>query len=130
VHLALGQHGVQDPATVVHGDVAEEPRLPGLGVDLRDGDVRAEGIGRLPRPEPIRRREPRLHPLREPGGVGGGRGELPPREPGARDPGHGEPAVVELRDVLHRHLEEVCGEAPGLLQDVLRRVPHGGAPKL
>jgi hypothetical protein len=46
VHLPLDQEGIQDPPAIIDGDVAEQPRLAGPGVDLDDGDVRPERIGR------------------------------------------------------------------------------------
>jgi hypothetical protein len=43
VDLAVDQQRVHDGAGVVAGDVAQEPDLAGLGVDLDDRDVGAEG---------------------------------------------------------------------------------------
>ncbi len=42
VHLPVDQQRVDDGAGVVAGDVADEPHLAGVGVDLDDGDVGAE----------------------------------------------------------------------------------------
>ena len=41
--LALDEQGVEDLAAVVHGDVADEPRVARLHVDLHDGDMTAKG---------------------------------------------------------------------------------------
>ena len=45
-HLAFGQRAVQDPAGVVDGDVVPDRHFAGLGVDLDDGDVGQEAVGR------------------------------------------------------------------------------------
>ena len=48
MHLSFGDHGVDDAPGVVDRDEAPELDLAGLGVDLDDGDVRAEGERRRP----------------------------------------------------------------------------------
>ena len=40
------QHRVEDRARVVAGDVTQVGHLAGVGVDLDDGDMGAEGVGR------------------------------------------------------------------------------------
>jgi len=42
VHLAGDQQRVEDPAAVVHRDVAPDHYLAGLGVDLHDAHVRSK----------------------------------------------------------------------------------------
>ena len=65
VHLSVHEHRVQDPAAVVDGDVAHQPHVAGLRVDLDDRDVRAERERRLQLAERPGRREAGLHPLRQ-----------------------------------------------------------------
>jgi hypothetical protein len=53
VNLAVGEQWIDDAAGVVDGEVLHERGRSRFGVDLDDGHVRAEWIGRVGRPELI-----------------------------------------------------------------------------
>ena len=62
VLLAGDEQRVEDAAAVVDGDVAHQPHAAGLGVDLDDGDVRAERVRRVAAVEvELVAQRPRLH---------------------------------------------------------------------
>ena len=65
VHLAVDDQRVDHRADVVDRDVADEPRVAGLGVDLDDRRVRAAGPREVRRVVRRRRLETRLHPVRQ-----------------------------------------------------------------
>src|SRR5689334_15962657 len=51
MHLAVHDHGIDDVTDIVHGHVAFDVHLAGVGVDLRHHDVGTEGereVWRLP----------------------------------------------------------------------------------
>src|SRR5215469_4977989 len=80
VDLSLDEHRVDAAPAVIHRDVTDQLRLPGLGVDLDDRDVRAERVGRILHLEVGLRPQPRIHAGRERCRVGGGGRELAPRQ--------------------------------------------------
>ena len=51
MYHTLDDHGIDDVSNVVDGDVLLELDLPGIAVDLDNGDVSAEGPGEVLRVE-------------------------------------------------------------------------------
>ena len=111
VHLALGDHGVDDAAGIVDGDDAPQLDRARLGVDLDDRDVGAEGERRRVRLEDLLGTQL----VEPPVGVQAG-GQLAPRDGGSGRADHVEAAgaLVE-HDVLERRLELLRGELAAAL---------------
>jgi hypothetical protein len=117
VHLPLHEHRVENDAAIVDGDVAEQPHIARLGIDLNDGEVRPERIRRARSLEIVFHVE------------GPGEGfrrsfrhrtrELGPPDTRAGDPGHLEPPLAAQDHVIRGDLEHVrCERAGALEQDV------------
>ena len=99
MHLAVDDHRVHGLTDVVDGDVADEPRVARLGVDLDDRCVRACRPGEVRRIVDRRLLEPRLHAVgKVVRGVGGERSLLDGHRP-VRRALHAECAVRELEIV-------------------------------
>ena len=93
MHLAVDEQRVEDAPAVVDRDVTERLDPAGLGVDLDDGDVRAE------RERGARRLEVVLDVERVTLLVGLA-GELGPRERRRRHAGDAEPCRRSIHDVV------------------------------
>ena len=113
VHLPVDQHGIDDAAEVVDGGIVDDVHRPGLGIDLDLADVTAVGEGAVDGFRPAVGVEPRLHALRQIGGVSRLRRQFHDVD-GAVGAGDGEVAVGEA-DVRRRDFEQIGGDLRALV---------------
>ena len=121
---------VDDAAAVVDSHVAQQLDAPGLGVDLDNRDVGAEGVGRFALVEVELGPQALLEVGRASSRVAGCHGQLRPRQCRGGGAGDADALALVHGDVGHIRFEQVRRQALGFVDDELARLVDCAAADL